>query len=75
MTRLRWHKQMGEFLPVDHEAFRTSSKLNIINDACEPFKCMATGKWFDSKSNYRGHCRDNGYYIVGNDYKPPMREE
>jgi hypothetical protein len=53
----------------------------IISDTIAPFRSMADGKMYDSKSAYRGTLRDRGLIEVGNEQvkqrrveAPPVRE-
>lgn len=54
----------------------------IISDTISPFRSMADGKMYDSKSQYRGTLRDRGLIEVGNEnvqqrpaaQLPPVRD-
>lgn len=46
-------------------------RVHIIGDAPErPFKSMADGEIYDSKSAYRRELKARGYVEIGNDLKP-----
>jgi hypothetical protein len=43
----------------------------LIRDHIDPFKSMADGKLYDSKSAYRQTLRDRGLTEIGNDVQKP----
>lgn len=47
----------------------------IISDTIAPFRSMADGKMYDSKSAYRGTLRDRGLIEVGNEKVQQRRVE
>lgn len=65
MSRRRWIFRDGKFVEVFKAPPR--KRLMIISDHHEPFKSMADGKMYDSKSAYRQECRARGMEEVGND--------
>jgi hypothetical protein len=43
----------------------------IISDTAEPFKSMADGQVYDSKSNYYKSLKQGDFEIVGNEFHRP----
>lgn len=50
-----------------HFGEATGSGLQIISDNIAPFRSMANGKMFDSKSAYRRDLKSRGLVEVGNE--------
>lgn len=66
---------------VGHFASQAGGSLQIISDTIEPFRSMADGKMYNSKSRYRAELRARGLIEVGNERQttqkasaPPLRE-
>jgi hypothetical protein len=66
---------------ADHFGSVSSGGLQIISDTTAPFRSMADGKMYDSKSVYRRDLRARGLIEVGNERvqqrqtpPPPVRE-
>jgi len=66
---------------VGHFGQQTASGLQIISDTIEPFRNMATGEIFSSKSRYRADLKARGLIEVGNERivqkrveAPPVRD-
>ncbi len=63
---------------VEYEKRPRDSRVHVIADTVDkPFKSMADGKTYDSKSRYRAEAKARGYIEVGNErvepetYEPP----
>lgn len=66
MSRERFIWRNGEFIKIAN--WRPPRKrLHIIGDTQEPFKSMADGEMYDSKSAYRREIKARGFEEVGND--------
>jgi hypothetical protein len=77
-------EDMTEKTPEERAAFEEKLKYwrkhgapGVISDeACTPFRSMADGKMYDSKSEYRKSLKAQGYEEVGNeDMRPPKPKE
>lgn len=59
---------------------RVATGIQVIPDTIDPFRSMADGRFYDSKSAYRRDLRARGYEEVGNErpalvrYEPPSAE-
>ena len=47
---------------------RPRPRIHIISDSHEPFRSMADGRVYDSKSEYRRTLKDKGYVELGSDH-------
>lgn len=65
MTRRHYRMIDGKLT----EVFRAPPRprVALISDHHEPFKSMADGKIYDSKSAYRRECKARGHEELGND--------
>ncbi len=66
---------------ASHFGQPANASFQIISDGIAPFRSMADGRHYDSKSQYRQTLRDRGLIEVGNErvdqkpaYKPPVRD-
>lgn len=66
MSRERFIWRNGEFVQVPNWT-KPRPRLHVIGDTSEPFKSMADGEMYTSKSAYRREVKARGYEEVGND--------
>lgn len=69
MTKHYWDRKARDWVPFPTRRYRP--RLMIISDHHEPFKSMADGKMYDSKSVYRRTLKERGLEEVGNEYVEP----
>lgn len=82
-TRYRWDRELQKLVEVTGEA-PSRYAHNVISDEHVPFKSMADGKIYDSKSAYRRSLKERGLEEAGNErsaftsatpkYERPMSE-
>jgi len=71
-TRFIWDANREQV--VDANEYERPARISGpfgISDTAEPFKSMADGKVYDSKSRYRAELRARGYEEVGNERTQP----
>lgn len=73
MTKHYWDREMRDWVPAPTRCYRP--RIMIISDQHEPFKSMADGKMYDSKSAYRRSLKVHGCEEVGNEYHEPKAFE
>lgn len=73
MSRERYIWRDGEFVRLANWT-KPRPRLHIISDTHTPFKSMADGEMYDSKSAYRREIKARGYEEVGNDLEMKMPE-
>lgn len=71
--RFLWRN--GQWVSAEGARPLLGPKLHLITDTVEPFKSMADGKHYDSKSRYRAEVKARGFEIVGNEKAQPRRFE
>lgn len=69
MTRQRfiWDKRSGDWMRVGDNV-RPRPRIHIISDTHQPFRSMADGHIYDSKSQYRRTLKDKGFVELGSDH-------
>lgn len=72
--RLLWRNGEWQEIPSDYTPPRRKGPY-IISDTHEPFKSMADGLYYDSKSAYRRSLRERGLTEVGNEPPTPPKFE
>lgn len=74
MARRRWIWIEGKGLvEVSPEAPPPRPRVHFIGDQHRPFRSMADGKMYDSKSRYRAEIKARGYVELGNDQIEPAK--
>lgn len=68
----RWIQIDGKLVPAEQVERTVSPYPAIITDRHKPFRSMADGKWYDSKSAYRRSLKAHGYEETGND-RPTLK--
>lgn len=65
-----WSRRLNDWVDIPDSPPRR--RLTIITDTVQPFRSMADGRVYDSKSRYRRELKAMGYEEMGND-KPRER--
>lgn len=75
MSKYIWDRDLKRFIPAAEWHRRHPPPKNmgpmVISDEHAPFKSMADGRIYDSKSAYRRTLKEHGFIEVGNDEPAP----
>ena len=63
----------GQRMEVDPDWSPPPRRFYIIGDQHRPFRSMADGRMYDSKSRYRAEAKARGYVELGNDQIEPAK--
>ncbi|MGI9297090.1 MAG: hypothetical protein ACR2QC_04230 [Gammaproteobacteria bacterium] len=66
-----WDKDLGKW--IERPWLPPQARLHIISDSHSPFRSMADGQMYDSKSAYRADLAARGFREMGNER--PIKSE
>jgi len=73
MSVFVYDKELKKVVPIEESTNFIVNAPYVIEDSMKPIESQADGKMYDSKRAYYQSLRNQGYEIVGNEYKDPEK--